>query len=157
MLLWYAAGSIVAVCLVFQSAGLDYRLIAFGSLLPVADLIVEHQALAHTLLAPTGALMITMFATMGRGRRLLRRRLLGVPIGWFFGIGLSGGFTQQDLFWWPAFGNDFGNTGVFPSFGWAVALELIGATLSFWIWSRFALSDRGRRRDFLRTGRLVSA
>ena len=36
MLLWYVGLSVVIVLLVFQSSGVDYRLIAVGSLLPLA-------------------------------------------------------------------------------------------------------------------------
>ena len=36
MVLWYTAMSILIVANVFRSAGLDYRLVALGSLLPLA-------------------------------------------------------------------------------------------------------------------------
>ncbi|MDQ1533105.1 MAG: hypothetical protein QOF28_866, partial [Actinomycetota bacterium] len=55
MLLWYAAGSVFAVWNVFQSAGLDFRAVAVGSLLPlVIDIPAAHQAFGHALVAPVG-------------------------------------------------------------------------------------------------------
>ena len=64
MLLWYAAGSVFGVANVFQSPGLDYRLVAVGALLPLLiDLPFGEQAYAHTLLASTVLLVVVMLAT----------------------------------------------------------------------------------------------
>ena len=61
VLLWYAAGSVFAVWNVFQSAGLDFRAVAVGSLLPlVIDIPAGHQAFGHALVAPVGALLLVM-------------------------------------------------------------------------------------------------
>jgi hypothetical protein len=155
VIVWYAAGAVVAVWVVFQSTGLDFRAVALGGLVPLVDVVVGHQAVAHTLLAPTVAMIVVMGATAGRGRRLLRRRIIGVPIGWYFGIALSGAFTHQAVFWWPAFGADLGDAGIWPPLGWAVALELAGWVALRWIWVRCELADPARRADFVRTGRLV--
>jgi hypothetical protein len=157
MILWYAAGSVCAVWAVFQSAGLDFRSIAIGALLPLIDVVVGHQALAHTLLAPTLTMVLVMLTTVGRGKRLIRRRAIGIPIGWYFGIGLSGSFTDQHVFWWPAFGRSFGETSIWPPLGWAIALELIGVAAAAWVWVRFELADPRRRAEFVRSGRLVAA
>ncbi len=43
MLLWYAGLSVVIVYFVFQSAGVDYRLVAVGSLLPAAGIVVLEE------------------------------------------------------------------------------------------------------------------
>ena len=52
MVLWLAFGSIFGVWNVFQSPGLDFRLIALGALLPlVLDAPFGEQAYAHTLLS----------------------------------------------------------------------------------------------------------
>src|SRR5258708_33994169 len=86
MLLWFAFGAIFGVWNVFQSPGLDFRLIVAGALLPeVIDLPFGAQAYAHTLLAATLVLIATMLATTGRGRRLRPRRAPGLPTGWFAG------------------------------------------------------------------------
>ena len=59
MLLWFVFGAIFGVWNVFQSPGVDFRLIAVGALLPeLIDLPFGAQAYAHTLLA----------ATVGAGR-----------------------------------------------------------------------------------------
>ena len=51
MILWLACGSIFGVWNVFQSSGLDFRLIALGALLPLAiDAPFGAQSYAHTLL-----------------------------------------------------------------------------------------------------------
>jgi hypothetical protein len=105
MLLWFAFGSIFGVWNVFQSPGLDFRLIAVGALLPLAlDAPFGAQSYAHTLCSAVVVLVLVMALTTGRGRRLRRRRLLGLPIGWFTGLVLSGAWAHKEVFWWPAFG-----------------------------------------------------
>jgi hypothetical protein len=156
MVLWYAAGSVFAVWNVFQSAGLDFRAVAFGALLPVLiDIAPAHQAYGHTLLAPVAALVVVMLVTSGRGRRLLRRRVIGLPIGWFCGLALSGAFASQRLFWWPAFGRSFGHVALLPAVPVVVIEELIGVAAAVWIWNRFGLRDARRRRELVRRGRLA--
>lgn len=155
MFCWYAAGAVILIWNVFQSNGLDVRTLALGGLLPVLfDLPVGHRAIGHTLLAPVAALTVVMLATPGRGRRLVRRRLLGVPIGWMCGVALSGAFAEQHVFWWPAFGADFGNVPVFPSLVVAVLLEMIGVGGVVWCVRRFGLRDPHRRAELVRTGRV---
>ena len=69
MLLWYVFGAIFGVWNVFQSPGLDFRLIAAGALLPeLIDLPFGAQAYAHTLLAATVVLVATMLATAAASR-----------------------------------------------------------------------------------------
>ena len=100
MFFWYVGMSVLLVANVFRSTGVDYRLIAVGALLPlVVDVPVGHQAFGHTLAFAVLLLVVVMVATIGRPR-LLRRRLLCIPIGVFFGLLLSGAWTT-DGFWWP--------------------------------------------------------
>jgi hypothetical protein len=156
VVLWYAAGSVFAVWNVFQSAGLDFRAVAAGALLPLlVDLPFGHQAYGHALLAPVVALTIVMLATSGRGRRLLRRRVIGLPIGWFCGLALSGSFASQRVFWWPGFGRSFGHVELLPAVAVVVIEELLGVVATRWIWTRFGLRDPSRRRALLRRGRLA--
>lgn len=156
MLLWYAAGSVFAVWNVFQSAGLDFRAVALGALLPlVIDLPTHHQAYAHALVAPVAALALVMLVTSGRGRKLLRRRWIGLPIGWFCGLALSGAFASQRVFWWPGFGASFGHVALLPAVPVVAIEELLGVAATVWIWTRFGLRDRSRRRELLRRGRLA--
>jgi hypothetical protein len=96
-----------------------------------------------------------MLVTSGRGRRLLRRKVIGLPIGWFCGLALSGAFASQRVFWWPAFGQSFGHVALLPPVPVVVVEELLGVAATAWIWSRFGLRDAARRRELVRRGRLA--
>ena len=158
MLLWFVFGAIFGVWNVFQSPGLDFRLIAAGALLPeLIDLPFGAQAYAHTLLAATVVLLATMLATTGRGRRLRRRRALGLAIGWFSALVLSAAWAHKEVFWWPAFGAARPDAPLFGAWPVVVIEELLGAAAAWWTWSRFALSDAARRRALFRNGRLAIA
>ena len=158
MLLWFVFGAIFGVWNVFQSPGLDFRLVAGGALLPeLIDLPFRAQAYAHTLLAATLVLVITMLATTGRGRRLRRRRALGLAIGWFAGLVLSAAWAHKEVFWWPAFGTARPDAPLFGVWPVVVAEELLGLAAAWWTWTRFGLRDPVRRRALYRTGRLTIA
>jgi predicted Rdx family selenoprotein len=155
MLLWYAAGSVFGVANVFQSPGLDYRLVAIGALLPLAlDLPFREQAYAHTLLVSTVLLAAVMIATSGRGKRLARRRLISLPIGAYCGLVLSAAWRSQEVFLWPAFGTDFPGVALLPPSAIAVVLEALGVLALVWIVRHGRLGDAERRRRFVRTGRI---
>ncbi len=155
MVLWYLAGTVFAIWNVFQSNGLDTRLLALGGILPVlVDAPLGSQGFGHSLLAPVAALTIVMVATMGKGQKLRRRRWIGLPIGWMCGTALSGAFVHQRVFWWPAFGMSFGSAPIFPSLGVALILELLGLGATWWCIDRFGLADLARRRALLREGRV---
>jgi len=154
VLLWYVGVSVLFVANVFRSAGIDYRLIAVGSILPlVVDLPVGHTAFGHTLLFAVLLLGAVMLLTIGRPR-LLRRRLLCLPIGVFCGLVLSGAFTSSDLFLWPLGATAFPDDPLLPAW-WVVALEeLAGLVACWWVVGQFDLYLPGPRRELLRTGRL---
>jgi hypothetical protein len=153
---WYTFGSIFLVWNVFQSSGLDFRLIALGALLPeVLDAPFGGQSYAHTLLAAVLVLSIAMVCTMGRGHRLRRRRALSLAIGWFCGLVLGLSWTHQDLFWWPGFGTARPDEALFGPVAVVVIEELLGLAAAWWAWVRFGLRDAARRREFLHTGRLT--
>jgi hypothetical protein len=108
VLLWYVGMSVLLVANVFRSTGVDYRLVALGGLLPLlVDLPFGERAYGHTLLFPVALMLAVMVLTIGRPR-LLRRRLVCLPIGVFFGLVLAGAFTQGETFWWPIAGGDLG-------------------------------------------------
>ena len=156
MLLWFAFGAIFGVWNVFQSPGLDFRLIVAGALLPeVLDLPFGAQAYAHTLLAAVVVLFATMALTTGRGRRLRRRRALGLAIGWFCALVLAASWTHNGVFWWPAFGATRPDAPLFAIWPVVVVEELLGLAAAWWTWSRFGLADPARRGEFWRTGRLT--
>lgn len=154
MLLWYVGLSVLIVANVFRSSGVDFRLIAVGALLPLlVDLPYGRFWLGHTLLFPVALLAGVMLTTVGRPR-LLRRRWLCVPIGVFFGLVLSGAFTADHVFWWPAFGGGFGHHALLPAW-WIVLLEeLAGLVACWWIVGQHDLFLPGPRNEFRRTGRL---
>ncbi len=157
MLLWFAGMSVLGVLAIFQSPGVDYRLVVAGSVLPVAEGILGHSWVLHTLLGAAATLTVIVVAT-GR-RRLLRRRLLGVPIGLFAHLALDGSWARSRLFWWPFLGRGFGRSQV-PELSrpWlGLLLELGGAAAIGWIWHKFGLTDPARRRRFLESGRLDGA
>jgi len=155
MLLWYVGPSIVAVHDVFRSRGLDYRLVALGALLPlIIDAPFRRFAYAHSIVVAVGLLVVVMVGTIGRSR-LLRRRLICLPIGWFCGLVLSGAFLHDVSFLWPFLGSDFPDDSLLPAPTVLVVLEAAGLAVIVWAWGRFDLRRADRRDEFLRTGRLT--
>ena len=155
MILWYAAGAVFGVWNVFQSPGLDFRFVALGALLPlVVDVPFGEQSVGHSLGATVLLLAAVMVSTAGRGHRLVRRRIIGLPIGAFCGLVLSGAWATKEVFWWPAFGTDLPGADLLASPAVVVVEEVLGLLAAGWVWVRFGLSDRERRRRFWRTGRL---
>lgn len=154
MFLWFLALSFVLVALVFDSPALDYRMVMLGSVLPVVELLAGGPWALHTLLAPLVVLVAVMAAT--RGRRLARRRWLGLPIGLFLYLVLDGAWLRTDLFWWPVFGVDVAG-GDLPEpkpLAALIALEFIGVVVGAWAFRRYGLADRERLRLFCTQGRL---
>lgn len=157
MFFWFLALSFVLVALVFDSPALDYRMVMLGSVLPMVELLADGPWALHTLLAPLAVLVAVMAAT--RGRRLARRRWLGLPIGLFLYLVLDGAWLRTDLFWWPVLGVDVASSDL-PEFKPAaalIALELIGLVVGAWAFHRYGLADRGRLRLFATQGRLDRA
>ncbi len=154
MLIWFLVLAPVLVAEVFRSPMIDYRLVALGAVLPIAEVVTGPNVL-HTLLGAVAAMTVVMLAT--QQRRLVRRRLLGVPIGLFVHLVLDGSWTRTKLFWWPAFGLDFGERSL-PEFDRplivGVILELIALAVAWWAHSRYRLDDPSNRQRLLRTGQL---
>jgi len=142
VVLWFVGVSFVAVWAIFRSPAIDYRLVMVGSVLPLVDLAVGRPFVLHTLAGAVVLLGVVMAVTVGR--RLRRRRWLGVPIGVFCHLVLDGTWTDTRLFWWPVAGVSFLDRPL-PEFA---DLRLV------WMVRRFRLDDPARRREFLRTGAL---
>lgn len=154
MVLWFVAPSIFVVWAVFRSPGADYRTVALGALLPLVELPFGEPRLLHSV---TGAAVV-MAAVMlvFRGRRLVQRQLLGVPIGILVHQVLDGAWADTHGFWWPFAGWSWSHAEL-PELGrgWLnVGLELVGLLAAGWLWRRFRLDDPERRRTFLATGRV---
>lgn len=155
MLLWFCGVSVAAVWLVFRSPAIDYRLVMLGSVLPVGEVVLGGPKLLHTLLASVSVLVLIMLAT--QQRRLLRRRLIGLPIGMMMHLVLDGIWARQVVFWWPFFGTGFGDGGLpelSHGLGLVLLLEVAGAAALLWCWRAFDLADPANRRLFLSTGHL---
>lgn len=151
---WFLGGSVVLVWLVFQTPTIDFRMVALGAVLPLADAAFGGPRLLHTLLASVAMLTVVMVATTGK--RLLRRRWLGLPIGMFLHLVLDGTWSDQQLFWWPLLRVDFTVDGLveWNRGGLGIVLELAGLAALWWMVTRFDLTDPERRRRFLRSGQL---
>ncbi len=155
MFIWFIALSIIGVALVFDSPNLDYRLVAFGSVLPAVEIFLGGPWIGHTLLLP----VLTMFLIMlvARGKRLTQRKWLGLPIGLFAHLVLDASWAKTEVFWWPAMGFDsLGGSRVPEMERWPAVLflELLGIIVGCWIWRRFRLNDKDNRRTFIREGKL---
>ena len=154
MFFWFIGGSMLLVWLVFQTPTIDFRMVALGAVLPLLDGVFGGPRVLHTLLASVVVLAVVMAATTGR--RLRRRRWLGVPIGMFLHLVLDGTWSDEELFWWPLFGTDFAAEGLveWGRGGIGVAMELAGLAAIWWMVARFDLTDPERRRRFVHEGQL---
>lgn len=153
MLIWFVVMSVVITWAVFQSPAIDYRMVALGSVLPVAEIPLGAWFL-HSLLAPTLVLVVVMLAT--RNRRLVRRRWLGLPIGMYLHLVLDLAWTRTETFWWPVLSREF-SPGSAPEVSrgwWSLVLEVVAVGVGVWAYRRFGLDDPERRSRFLRTGQL---
>ena len=159
MFLWFAACAVVAVALVFGSSGIDYRVVALGAVLPLAENVTGSPWVLHTLAGSVAVLTGVMVLTAGRGRRLRRRRWIGLPIGTLVFLVASGAWSRTALFWWPVGGSGGVGHGIPPEFDRPLAvlivLEFVGLAALAWTARRYGLSDTKRRQAFLSTGRLT--
>ena len=159
MFIWFVACGVVTVALVFGSSGVDYRVVALGSVLPVAENLTGAPWLLHTLAGSVVLLVGVTAFTSGRGRRLLRRRWIGLPIGTLIFLVAGGAWTRTGLFWWPFGSGDGVGHGPAPELdrplAVLVALELAGVAALVWVGRRFGLADRERRQLLLTSGRLT--
>lgn len=133
----------------------DYRVVALGAVAPLAEAIVGGPRVLHTLLGAVGILTVVMMTT--QKSRLVRRRLLGIPIGLLLHLVLDGTWLNQSLLWWPAFGRSFGS-GQVPELDRSpvviVVLELFALGVGFWAWQRYRLGDSDNRALLVSTGQL---
>lgn len=157
MLLWFVVTAPFLVAEIFKSPMVDYRLVALGAALPLVELFFGQAFVLHTLLAPVLVLTVVMLTTMNR--RLVRRRLLGIPIGMFFHLVLDGSWSSSVLFWWPAFGLSLSDEPVPETvgIGWRVVLELLAIGLAVFCYRRYDLDQPQVRARLARSGHLTAA
>ena len=155
MLLWFLIVAPFVVAEVFKSPMLDYRLVALGAVLPLVEVLIGRASVLHSLLAPVAVLAGVMAATVGR--RLVRRRLLGIPIGMFLHLALDGSWSRAELFWWPVFGLSLDDPSVPEAGGLAVRLLLEVAAIAVAVVAvrRYRLDDRANLARLVRTGHLA--
>ena len=154
MFLWFVGPSVLIVWGVFRSPTADYRLVALGAVIPLVELVIGGPRIFHALLAPVAVMVAIMVGA--RGRRLVQRRLLGIPIGMFLHLVLDGAWGDTEAFWWPFLGTDW-STADLPELDRGpvnVVLELAGLAACWWAWRRFRLDEPERRALFLREGRI---
>lgn len=160
MFFWFLGLSFALVLVVFSTPALDYRLVMFGAVLPVVEGAIGGPWILHTLLGAVVVLTVVMVATVGR--RLLRRQLLGLPIGLFVHLVLDATWASADLFWWPFLGAGgvLGTDGsgvvaeVDRSPAVVIVLELVGVAILTFLGKRLDLTGEGRER-FMTTGQLL--
>jgi hypothetical protein len=158
---WFVGTAVIAVWYVFRDPRFDYRLLVVGSLLPLADGLFAlgdgpGMRWMHSLAFSVGLLVVVMAATTGRKPQ--RKLLLGLPIGTFLHLVFDGAWATTDVFWWP-FGGWSLDGHRLPEVqrGWlSIVLEAAGVAIVAWIWRRDRLKDPARRRELLRTGRLLA-
>lgn len=157
VLLWFAVAAPFLVAEIFRSPMVDYRLVALGALLPVIEVLVGRPFVLHTLAAPVVLMTVIMLATTGR--RLLRRRLLGIPIGLFFHLVLDGTWASTALFWWPVSGWSFADLDVpeATGVGLRILLEVAAIGLAAFAYRRYGLADPAARSRLIHSGHLPAA
>jgi hypothetical protein len=153
---FFVAAAVLTVLFVFDSPAIDYRFVAFGGVLPLAEAVTGRPLVLHTLLGSVGLMAIVMGATVGR--RVRRRQWLGIPIGTFVFLVVSGAWTRSELFWWPVQGLDGIAAAPLPEFDRSpillVVFELVGVAALVWMSRRFELSRSDHRAELRRSGRL---
>ena len=156
MFVFFVAVAVIGVLVVFDSPAIDYRYVAFGGVLPLIEGATGRPLILHTLVGSVGLLSLVMALTIGS--RIVRRRLLGVPIGTFVFLVASGAWTRTELFWWPVAGLDGIAVAPLPEFDRPlvvlVLLELVGIAAVVWLVRRFELMQPQNRRTLLSSGRL---
>lgn len=160
MFLWFVTCGVLVVMFVFRSSGVDYRVVAAGSILPLAENLTGSPWVMHTLTGSVVLLLLVMLATAGKGRRLARRRWLGLPIATFIFLASSGAWHNTNLFWWPFTGISIGS-GVPPEFERPIALlaclEVIGCVGLVLVGRKCDITNSDRLLELLKTGRLLYA
>ncbi len=155
MFFWFIGTVVVAVWFVFRDPLFDYRLLLVGALLPaIVDAPFGGARVLHSITFSVVLLAVLMIAT--RGRKPIRKTLLGLPVGTLMHLVFTGAWTNTHVFWWPSFGFGFDNAPhpVWERGWWNIPMELIGIGLCRWVVKRGSLQDPTRQIAFLQTGEL---
>lgn len=134
--------------MVFRDPALAYGMVAVGALLPDGiDLLAGGVGPGHSIVVGGGLLALVMLGT--RGRRRLRRRLLGLPLGFLFHLVLDGAWLEgPERLWWPFAGTAV--SGALPSVErptlLVVAMEVAGVALGWLAWRAIGSARSARRK-----------
>ncbi|HUR48049.1 MAG TPA: hypothetical protein VMY88_00770 [Acidimicrobiales bacterium] len=134
--------------MVFRDPALAYAMVAVGALVPdLVDLAAGGVGPGHSIVVGGGLLGVVMLGT--RGRRRLRRRMLGLPLGFLFHLVLDGAWLEgPERLWWPLAGSTL--RGNLPSIGRPtvviLAMEIAGVVLGWLAWRAIG-SARSARRE----------
>jgi hypothetical protein len=123
----------------------------------VIDVVIGHPYVFHTLLGSVAALAIVVVAT--RGRRLVARRFVGLPIGMFLHLVADGTWSRAKLFWGPFLGTGSLGSGDVPErahLAVSLVLEVVGVIAAVWIVRRYDLHQGEARGRFRHSGRLAT-
>ncbi|MBW3537654.1 MAG: hypothetical protein KY395_07820, partial [Actinobacteria bacterium] len=117
------------------------------------DLAAGGVGPGHSVVLGAAALGAVMVGT--RGRRRLRRRLLGLPLGFLFHLVLDGAWLAgPERLWWPLGG--WSTAGTLPAaqrpLALIGALELSGLALGLVACRAIGSARSGRREPELRPG-----
>lgn len=158
MFVFFAVAAMAVVLFVFDSPAVDYRWVALGGVLPLIEAVMLRPLILHTLLGSVLLMSVVMALTVGR--RLVRRRWLGIPIGTFVFLIVAGVWARTELFWWPFAGLDGIAERPLPEYDRPVAV-LIGLEVAAIIGAvvlarRLGLDEPANRQAFVRTGRVPS-
>ena len=158
MFVFFAVAAMAVVLFVFDSPAVDYRWVALGGVLPLIEAVTLRPLILHTLLGSVLLMSIVMALTVGR--RLVRRRWLGVPIGTFVFLIVAGVWARTELFWWPFAGLDGIAERPLPEYdrplALLIALELAAIVAAVVLARRLGLDEPANRQAFVRTGRVPS-
>lgn len=168
MLFWHLGANLWLFRWIFRDPKVDVRFLLLGAILPdLFDLPLGTLVLAerystgelwfHSLVIPSLYMVAVLLATR-RGRR--RRAFMAVGVGWLFHLLLDGMWTNQEVFFWPFFGDISAGESPFWPLAWERALsdpwrwikELVGLGYLVWLWR--AVDVPRHRRQIIETGRL---
>ncbi len=170
MLFWHLGANLWLFRWIFRDPKVDVRFLLFGALLPdlidmplgtlvLADRYSTSELWAHSLTLPT-LYMIGVLLLTRRGRR--RRAFMAVGVGWLFHLLLDGMWTNQEVMFWPLFGDIPSGESPFWPGAWERALsdpwrwlrDALGMVYLVWLWIGLGLNRSEMRRQVWETGRL---
>lgn len=155
MFFWFIGAAVLSVWFVFGDPRFDYRFLIVGAIAPaIIDAPFGGARVLHSVSFSVALLSVLVAATSGN--RVLRKRLLGLPVGTLLHLVFTGAWDNTTVFWWPFFGLSFedGSHPIASRGWWNVPLELIGLMLCGFIAWRARLLEPEQRANFRKTGQL---